>query len=55
MEPVCLMIFQVVVVVGLFDLISPFLLYYFMSTIIQHPLLSYSLHTVTVPICLLLL
>lgn len=55
MEPVCLVVLQVVVVVGLLNLISSFLLYYFVPPIIQHPLLGYSLHSLTVPIGLLFL
>lgn len=55
MESVGLVVFQVVVMIGLLNLVSPFLLYYFVAAIVEHPLLGYPLDSVAVAIGLLLL
>ena len=55
MELISLMIFEVVIVIGLFHLLTSFLLHYLMSLIIEHPFLGYSLDAATVLVSLLFL
>jgi len=55
MEVTGLMVLEVVVVIGLFDLVTAFLLHYFMSLVVEHPFLGYPLKPIAVLVGLLLL
>lgn len=55
MEVLCLVFFDIVVVIGLFDVISSFLSDDFMSLVIEHSFLGYSLDTVAIFVGLLFL
>ena len=55
MEMIGLMVLKVVVVIGLFDLVTAFLLHYLMPLVIEHPFLGYPLNAIAVLVGLLLL
>ena len=55
MEIPHLILLNVIIMVGLLHLIAPLLLNNFMSLVIEHPLLSYSVHSIAILVCLLFL